>query len=138
MKRVFLVRTFAILFLVLACPIAGAWDWGWSRGCFGFAINTDWESFSIERSERIVRIWRGLPAEKAGIREGDQIIEVEGKPVEGAKGTEMASLYRKRAGETLTLKLMHSDGEIYEVSMVAINPPWGWNTNKPSHTYIRY
>lgn len=138
MKRVFLVRTFAVLGLVLACPIAGAWHWGWNQGCYGFAINADWESFSIERSERVARIWPGLPAEKAGIRTGDRIIEVEGKPVEGARGTEMASRYRKRVGETLTLKLMHPDGETYEVSMVAAYPPWWWDTNKPSHTYIRH
>jgi membrane-associated protease RseP (regulator of RpoE activity) len=138
MKRSLGIHVFAFLVLALTCPLAMA-GWGWHRGCFGLAINAEFENAlptPIEKSQRVARVWRGLPADQAGIRVGDEIIEVDGRPVETTKATDLVSLEWKHTGETLTLKLAHPDGETYVVSMVAVDPPWWWNPKKPSRLYV--
>ncbi len=48
----------------------------------------------------------GSPAERAGMREGDRILSVEGRSLKGAKLTEVVQLLRGREGETVRLAVL--------------------------------
>ena len=91
-------------------------------GTFGFAIDVDGEGFFLNPTLKTVTIKSvvpGRPAATAGIKPGDQIVEVEGKPVLGAKARELQPLMKKNVGETLALRLRKPSGDLYVVSLVA-------------------
>jgi sigma-B regulation protein RsbU (phosphoserine phosphatase) len=51
----------------------------------------------------IAAVVPGGPAEQAGLRAGDQVVAVDGRPVRGLSDPIRAGLVRKRPGDTLTL-----------------------------------
>lgn len=51
----------------------------------------------------------GTPAFAGGIRNGDQILTVDGEPIEGKPLEEILSLMRGRPGATLVLSLLHAE-----------------------------
>jgi carboxyl-terminal processing protease len=74
------------------------------------------------------------PAERAGIRAGDQILEVDGESTEGWSTEKAVLRIRGPKGSTVTLKILHEDGteETYEivrdeieVASVTTIPPGG-------------
>jgi C-terminal processing protease CtpA/Prc len=116
-RAVFLV--FAVL---LGSPIAVQAQAEPKPGTFGFAIDIDGEGFFLNPTLKTVTIKSvvsGRPAATAGIKSGDQVVEVEGKQVSGAKARELQPLMKKNAGETLALRLRKPSGEFYAVSLVA-------------------
>jgi C-terminal processing protease CtpA/Prc len=91
-------------------------------GTFGFAIDVDGEGFFLNPTLKTVTIKSvvpGRPAATAGIKPGDQIVEVEGRPVLGAKASELQPRMKKNVGETLSLRLRKPSGDLYVVSLVA-------------------
>ena len=68
----------------------------------------------------IVKVFKGSPAEKAGMLPGDFILEVDGTPFSGSESTEAASHIRGQAGTTVNIKYRR-DGEENTVSMVRAN-----------------
>lgn len=60
----------------------------------------------------------GSPAERAGIRPGDRIIEVDGKNVIGERPDAVARLIRGPEGTGVVLTLQRSTGETFEVRVV--------------------
>ena len=91
-------------------------------GTFGFAIDVDGEGFFLNPTLKTVTIKSvvpGRPAATAGMKPGDQVVEVEGRQVLGAKARELQSLMKKNVGETLALRLRKPGGELYVVSLVA-------------------
>ena len=91
-------------------------------GTLGFAIDVDGEGFFLNPTLKTVTIKSvvpGRPAAIAGIKPGDQIVEVAGRQVAGTKAGELQPLMKKNAGETLALRLRKPSGEIYAVSLVA-------------------
>ena len=118
LRRTVLLAVLALL----ALPIAQQAHAGPVPGTFGFAINVDGDGFFLNptlKSVTIKSVVPGRPAATAGIKPGDQIVEVEGRQVLGAKANDLQPLLKKNVGETLRLRLRKPGGELYAVSMVA-------------------
>lgn len=62
------------------------------------------------------------PAEKAGIKEGDYIVRVDGKSVEGMTSTEVRDLVRGEKGTKVTVTLSR-DGKEYDATMTRAAMP---------------
>ncbi|HIC96199.1 TPA: S41 family peptidase [Candidatus Bipolaricaulota bacterium] len=60
----------------------------------------------------------GSPAERAGVRVGDIILEIDGRSTEGITLDEAVALLRGEEGTEVTLKLQHLDGTIEEITIV--------------------
>ena len=115
-------RIAATLLLALLAGAACAED----HGYFGFALKAVTKGFFLAPTIsdlRIERVLPGTPAERAGIRAGDRILEVEGKPVAGSKALDLKAKATRQPGQTLHLTLRHPDGQVYRVAMVAIPHP---------------
>jgi carboxyl-terminal processing protease len=67
----------------------------------------------------VLRTMPGSPAEEAGIKPGDQILDVDGNPLSGQNGTlaELTELLRGSQGSRLTLKLSRAGKGIINVQM---------------------
>lgn len=91
-------------------------------GTLGFGIDVDGAGSFFNPTLKTVTIKAvvpGRPAEAAGIRPGDQIVEVEGRQVAGSKARDLEPLMRKNAGQTLALRLRKPSGEVYAAVLVA-------------------
>jgi C-terminal processing protease CtpA/Prc len=107
---------------LLAFPIASQAQAEPIPGTFGFAIDVDGEGSFLNPTLKTVTIKSvvpGRPAATAGIKPGDQIVEVAGRPVLGSKARELQPLMKKNVGETLALRLRKPSGDLYLVSLVA-------------------
>lgn len=60
----------------------------------------------------------GTPADKAGVRAGDQIIAIDGESTEGITLTEAAVKIRGEIGTIVTLTVLHTDGSTEEIPIV--------------------
>jgi C-terminal processing protease CtpA/Prc len=106
-----------VMFACLSAHAAG------QPGRFGIGFKVDTEGFVLHPKLKDVVVsylQPGLPAEKAGIKIGDEIIEADGKLIAGASAFGMRSVMDKEAGQSLTLKLKHPSGEVYSVTMIAV------------------
>ncbi len=91
-------------------------------GSFGFAIEVDGEGSFLNptlKSVTIKSVVSGRPAAQADIKPGDQILEVDGKLVAGAKARDLEPHLRKNVGEKLNLRLRRQSGDIYSATLVA-------------------
>lgn len=115
------LRFVAVLLLALLAGRAHAED----HGYFGFALDAETQGFFSPTitSLSIDKVLPGTPAERAGIRAGDRIVEVEGKPVAGSKALELKASATRQVGQTLHLTLRHADGQVFHVAMVAVPHP---------------
>jgi len=82
------------------------------RGALGVTIGDlseeDKEYFGIDAGARVGTVTAGMPAERAGIRELDIIVEIDGKKVNGADDV-IGTVSDMLPGEKVTLKIV-SDG----------------------------
>jgi C-terminal processing protease CtpA/Prc len=60
------------------------------------------------------------PAAKAGLRVGDEVLEIEGHPLKTMKPEEFAALKRLPPGTTITIRYRRTDAEPEEVKLVLI------------------
>jgi carboxyl-terminal processing protease len=60
----------------------------------------------------------GSPAERAGIRAGDIILEIDGRSTEGITLDQAVELLRGERGEPVVLKVEHEDGTIEEITII--------------------
>ncbi len=65
----------------------------------------------------VIQVYRNSPAEEAGMKPGDIILEVDGKAVTGPESTEAAAAIRGREGTSVTIKYRR-DGKEDTVTMV--------------------
>lgn len=70
----------------------------------------------------VISTVEGSPAKKAGIKEGDFIVKVDGKSVEGLDSTSVRDLVRGEKGTTVTVTLSRN-GEEYDAKMVRQEMP---------------
>ena len=66
----------------------------------------------------IVAPFRDSPAEKAGIRSGDIILEVDGKPTDGWTDSQAVEVIRGPKGTTVALTVKHTDGTTQTLQVV--------------------
>ena len=93
------------------------------RGVIGVSMAIDSEGSFLSptlRSIKIVMVIPESPAALAGIKAGDEVIEVAGRLVAGAKAREIQALAEKDVGQSLNLKVRHSEGGVAAITMVAV------------------
>ena len=62
----------------------------------------------------------GSPSDRAGLKAGDLIIEMDGKPIKGANGLAMKkALGAVKPGDTLVLKVQRAGKAPFAISIVA-------------------
>jgi len=71
----------------------------------------------------IVAPFRESPAEKAGIRPGDTVLEVDGVSTEGWTSEQAVEVIRGQQGTQVTLKIRHTDGAEETVTITRGNIP---------------
>ena len=101
--------------------------WAGERGYFGFGFKIDGEGVFWNptlRSATIEKVAPISPAALAGLLTGDEVIEVAGKAVVGAKGKDIQGHIEKDIGESVKMKVKHTSGEIAEITMVAKAKTW--------------
>jgi C-terminal processing protease CtpA/Prc len=110
------------LILTLALPLAG---FAAERGYFGFSMAIDVDGFlnPTLNSITIAKVAPSSPAALAGIKTGDEVLEVEGHAVAGAKAKEIQALAEKDVGQSLTLKVKHAKGDAVTVTLVSTARP---------------
>ncbi|MEO7105698.1 MAG: PDZ domain-containing protein [Rhodoferax sp.] len=117
----FTVALFALLLSLTSAVWAG------ERGYFGFGFKIDGEGVFWNptlRSVTIEKVAPHSPAALAGMQSGDEVVEVDGKLVVGAKGKDLQGHIEKEIGESVKMKLKHTSGESVEISMVAKAKTW--------------
>lgn len=113
---------------VLACVLLACVAFqGWTaeRGYFGFSPRVATSGFFLDPTvERIsiAEVVPGSPAQRAGLRAGDEVLEVEGKAVAGMKARRVRELASRGVGESLHL-VLRRDGERLELTMTAVARP---------------
>ncbi|HSE47156.1 MAG TPA: S41 family peptidase, partial [Gemmatimonadales bacterium] len=90
---------------------AGALDLGSSYQGIGASVSD--ESGEV----RIIAPFRDSPAESAGIRAGDAILEVDGEKTDGWSDQLAVEKIRGPKGTEVTLKVRHTDGQIEELKV---------------------
>lgn len=79
----------------------------------GFAVDVEGEGFFLNPMVKkiiVAEVVKGSLAEAAGMRAGDQIIQIEGRNVAGRRALELQPLMKLNPGETRRLRLKHPDG----------------------------
>jgi C-terminal processing protease CtpA/Prc len=80
----------------------------------GWFLNPTIESLTVDS------VTPGSPAALAHLAAGDEVLELDGHPVAGAKANDLKPLLHKAVGERLILRLRRKSGEVYSVTLVAI------------------
>lgn len=87
---------------------------------FGVAVATD-GFFSTTLAEvKVASVKAGSPSEKAGLKSGDLIVELNGKPIKGASGPALKkTLANVEPGEHVLLKVQRAGKGILVIDIVA-------------------
>jgi C-terminal processing protease CtpA/Prc len=97
----------SILFLAVA-PLSHA-----AEQTLGFVTQVEGEGFFLNPLVKrilVTEVIKGSIAEAAGMRTGDQIIQIEGQSVAGKRALELRAFMKLNPGETRKLRLKHADG----------------------------
>ena len=116
MKRLFPVLCALLIFSLLAPATALA------KGRLGFAISVATDGyFSATLAEvKVTSVQAGSPSEKAGLKVGDLLVELNGTAVKGANGRAMQkTLAGVKAGEHLLLKVQRANSGLLDIDIVA-------------------
>lgn len=109
--------------LPLACVVSVALSaHAGESGYLGISIQVEGEGAFWNptlKSVKVAKVASGSPAEAAGIAAGDSIVEIEGKPVVGAKANDLRPYMQRAVGQPVTLVLRKPSGEARAVSVVA-------------------
>lgn len=79
----------------------------------GFVTQVEGEGFFLNplvKKILVTEVIKGSLAEAAGMRAGDQIIQIEGQNVAGKRAMELQPFMKLNPGETRTLRLKRADG----------------------------
>lgn len=96
-----------LLLLVFAYPSQAA------DQKLGFVTQVEGEGFFLNplvKKILVTEVTKGSLADAAGMRAGDQIIQIEGQSVAGRRAMELQPFMKLNPGETRTLRLKHADG----------------------------
>ncbi|MFZ1221114.1 MAG: PDZ domain-containing protein [Chthoniobacterales bacterium] len=98
----------AVLVLLVFAQTSGA-----AGEKLGFVTQVEGEGFflnPIVTKVLVTEVTKGSLAEAAGIRVGDQIIQIEGQKVAGKRAFALQPFMKLNPGETRTMRLKHADG----------------------------
>ena len=101
-----------MLLLVFAPPSQAA------ERKLGFAVDLEGEGFFLNplvKKLLVTEVLKGSLAEGAGMKVGDQIIQIEGQNVAGRRALELRPYLKLNPGETRTLRLKRADGTEVDV-----------------------
>jgi C-terminal processing protease CtpA/Prc len=89
------------------------------HGPLGFSVEIVLEGFfsPTVKSATIVSVVAASPAASAGITAKDQVVEVDGHSIVGAKARDLEPIRKKPPGQPLRLKLQRPSGEEYSVTL---------------------
>lgn len=96
------------------------------KGWFGFGVTVKVEGFFLNpnlTSVTVDVVQPRSPAAEKAIAVGDEVLQLEGTDVPGAKALKLRSMMQKEVGQTLHLKLKRPNGETYSVALVAAKSP---------------
>ncbi|MBI3526139.1 MAG: PDZ domain-containing protein [Betaproteobacteria bacterium] len=112
------------LLLFAAMSLANA---GSERGWFGVGFNIEGEGVFWDptlQSITIETVIPGSPSAAAGLAKGDEVLEIEGRPIAGRKGKEVRAVLQSKApGDKLIVKLKRPNGDLYIATLVAARRP---------------
>ena len=97
----------SLLLLVFVHPTQGA------EAKLGFAVQMEGEGVFLNplvKKLLVTEVTKGSLAEAAGMKAGDQIIQIEGQSVAGRRARELQPLMKLNPGEPRRLRLKHTDG----------------------------
>ena len=83
----------------------------------GFVVQLEGEGFFLNpliTKLLVTAVTKGSLAEAAGIRAGDQILQIEGQSVTGRRARDLQPLMKLNPGERRTLRLKHADGTEFD------------------------
>ncbi len=113
----------ALLRLHLACVLFVAIPaHAGENGYLGISIQAEGEGAFWNptiKSVKVAKVGPGSPAEAAGIAVGDSIVEIEGRPVAGAKASDLRPYMQREVGQQLRLVVRRPSGELKTVSVAA-------------------
>lgn len=115
-----------ILATALATALMTAGTARAADGTIGISVSVQGEGFFLNptlQSVRIAKVAPQSPAHLAGMAEGDQILEVEGRKVQGAKASELKPYLSREAGQTLRILLKKATGEEKLVTVTTAPKP---------------
>src|SRR5438270_760279 len=105
------IAVYFMLMLVFAClSYAGSPK-------LGFAVSVEGEGFFLNplvTKILVTEVKKASLAEAAGLRAGDQIIQIEGQSVAGRRAMELQPFMKLNLGETRTFRLRHADGTEFD------------------------
>jgi len=110
-----------ILLAAFALHVAAA-----DKGYVGFSLSADGEGFFLNptlKTLTITKVTPNSPTASAGIVAGDQIVEIEGHPVAGAKARDLKPYMDREVGQALQLVIKKASGETKPLSLVAAAKP---------------
>ena len=109
-----------LLFVTCAYPVYAG-----EKGWFGFEAAIRGSGFLNPTilSAAVGKVEPKSPAAEKNIAVRDEIIQIENTDVPGHKASELKPLMQKQPGESLHLKLKRPNGEVYSVTLIAINKP---------------
>lgn len=120
MKPLRAIATAALLAAVSTLAAAAG------SGYLGIGLAVSGEGFFLNptiRSVKVQKVSAGSPAAQAGIAEGDEIVEVEGRPVVGAKARDLQPYIERKVGETVRLTVRKPGGEVKSLSIQTVPKP---------------
>ncbi len=91
------------------------------RGTTGIVFTLDAEGMFWNPTIRSLKVDKVLPnsaAEMAGIKAGDEIMEIAGTPVIGAKSKDLMPYLQKDVGQSVIIKIKRPTGEILNLTLV--------------------
>ncbi len=91
-----------------------------SHGIVGIAIGLTAQKVGAPARLVVEHVIKGSPAQIAGVRRGDEIVTIDGKPVTGKSLRDIAHMIRGEVGTTVTLTLEH-EGQSYGVSLTRVS-----------------
>mgnify|MGYP001006452221 FL=1 len=110
-------RLIAVCLLSLSLQVVEASE----QGFLGIAIYVDGEGLVLNQSVRSITVTRVVPnspASKAGLSFDDQLLEIDGKRVRGARISELRPLLEKRTGQSVSLVVKKKSGSTATYSVV--------------------
>lgn len=115
MKRYASVRVIAFLLLVsMTLPALAA-----GRIGLGFSIKTAGLFSTTLEQVSVAKVVADSPAEKAGLKVGDEIVEINGTPIHGASGLKMRQMLADaKPGDHLAMEVKRGEGDLKKLDLI--------------------